>query len=428
MKKTLILSGAVLATIILGLVSIFGLSWVKYNSTSLIYDLLVIFSWIILILISSWLVMSSLLPTKMDCKTDSGFRGSFTKHSVFRAIVVIFIVVFNFLWSNYVGGDFWFSYYSKVGPYITAKRSESLETKQWAIKKIANMAHPQLENLVDVLVDLQMSQDETIRIQAIAAMGYLAKRMRISMNLLQKEGNITKRFEYRVLAKIREVASRQPSLRTMGKEEKKAWMYVFGCLGEEQKVEEIREVVEKGDMDEKIEGVHALAYIGSMSALSALGKALDDKSIEVDALWAVGIITANMVAIDPKSAERSEEISNVQQKVSSLLAFASFEAKCVYVGLFPKIGDARLTHALLALVDPDLMKERCPRQERKRWFGPPEILGVEEDFFVLVLNAIASIAVSNQEIISFISDKIRDERFDLNVRARMKEILASVRL
>lgn len=422
----LLTTGALLA------LALWALPWVRDESGSLLADFTVLFVWTLLAFAAAWFQVVLVLPDRKEPRAaDDVVAGSaaFRAHTVWRSLILVVAVVANFVWSDLVAGDFWFSHYSRLGVYATALRSPDPTTRRWAIARIAETADPALEDLVARLEPLLRDGDTEVRADAIAVHGHLAWRMRMALRVLEREGTDRARFEFRILKRVeRALGDPGTFIGTTSGVERLASIVAAGALGNESHIAVLEGVCESGNPEEVVAAVDALADIGSPRALPVLGRVFTAPSGQaaVHAAWAMGLIMASVVGRDPTEARNMWEYQSARDTVRAHLPRSEPEVACAFLKWFPEIADASLTGALIELTRTQTVLLRCRRVERQRWFGAPEMIVPEVPVADLLLRALASVALGNDELKRFLEDETEASRLPKEIRDRFQELRDAV--
>ncbi len=432
--RILAIGGAILATTGLLAMGLWALPWVRDKSGSLAADFAILCLWTVLASGAAWFQVAAFLPDRnartpepADSReaTASALAG-FRATTLIRSWLVAAALVGNLAWSDLVAGEFWFGHYARSGVQATALRSREPERRRWAIARIAEAADPAIEHQVGRLAPLLHDEDAQVRADAVAALGHLAWRMRMALKVLQREGTDRGRFEARVL-RAAEDALGDPARKVLATSglERRAWTYAVGAVGDASAVPILERMCQSDNPEDVVAAIGAIADIGSDRALPTLADLMASRRGEagIHAAWATGLIMASVVGQDPAGAARKPEYAAARNLVRARLAGLEPEAVCAFLRWFPEVADASLTGALVDVARSRTFLLRCRRQERARWFGAPEVIVVESAVWELVLRAMASVAVGNDELKRFLGEAVGEAGFLDEVRTRWKELL-----
>jgi hypothetical protein len=431
---------AVAATVALVPFSLWGLRWVRDTSGSLAVDFAVIVSWVVLAMGAGWLQAAAALgpapaaaPARgRDDAGDLVPPAPWRWPVVLRSVLIVVATLANLYWSNAAAGDFWFGHYGRYGALATELRSPDPDDRRRAIARFAELASPVLADLVGRVAAMQDDPDPVVRADAIAAMGHVVRRMRLSVALLQAEGGVTDRWEPAALRAARAAAG-DPSggIRTATGDERRAWIMVAGALGEAANLGLLQAIVEdpRSTFQEVVEAIAAIADVPGGDALAALRPALSasDGAVRAYGAWAVAMTAAALVRKGASEAEAVPEFGAVERLLARVLPRIGVQAQCAYLGVFPRIADARMTEALIATAGSPAMRARCERMERKPWFGRPDVVVADGPMSDLVVASMASIAMGNAELRRFLEDAVDNDSLEPGVRAALRGVLDQVR-
>jgi len=424
---------AVLTTVALGAIALFALPWVRRSSGSVTADFIVIIGWATVVLAAAWFQVAAFIPganadDPVDMDRPLTVRSGFGRPILIRSALLVIAVLCNLFWTNVVAGDFWFGHYSRIGVYATSLRSASAKTRKWAISKIAEMAHEPIRDLVGPLSKLADDPGDEVHAHAVAALGHMAGRMRLSVRKIEADGDGSERWEYDLLRNVYDVLG-DPAARVREERgpSRAAWIYTVGRMGDESALPILADVIvdEASPVDIRTAAVVAVGDVMSPDSLPVLGHALEDGEgdVVVFAAWALGRLMHGMVANDVEGAGRDARFKAARETLSRVLPRLDAQPACAYLGFFPGIGDAGMTTALIELSKSPVFLVRCTRVERLAWFGAPEPIvkkGLVADH---VLGSWASVALGNHELRRYLDVASKDEGYPAEIRSGMQTIL-----
>ena len=410
-----------------------ALPWVRDRSGSLGADFAILMVWAVVAFAAAWFQTAFFLPRSEVPARDrererpsfSAFQGS----TILRSAVLGIALLGNLAWSNWAARDFWFSHYARIGVQATALRSDSPETRRWAIARVAETMDRSLEDLVPRLEPLMQDAEEQVRADAVAALGHLAGRMRIAINRLGREEGLAGRFEVRVLKTVARLLGdpAREVLRTRGVV-RRAWIYAVGGLGDASAIPILETVIRDGEPPEVLAAVDAMGDLLNPRALSTLVEVLAARRAEpaVHAAWAAGMTLATLVLQGAAEAERSPEYRTAAARIAEVLPRLEPEPICAFLRWFPEIADASFTEALIAVARSPVFAARCERMERSRWFGAPEVIVPEGAVHEAVLRAMAVVAVGNAALKAYLEEAAGSSEMPREVRAKVERLLEAV--
>ena len=429
-KKVLSIAAAALATGALLPFARLALPWVRDVSGAPLVDLAIITGWGLTAIAASWLQVAAAVGTgeRAGDRSEEASASPLGAWALLRSALVVVALLANLYWSNALAGDFWFAHYARIGVNATALRAAAPEDRRRAIARIAEMGDPSLVDAVGRLAALKDDPDEAVRADAVAALGHVARRMRVAVAMLQAEGGVGGRWEPHAL-EVAKAALGDPvaGIRSTTGLVRRAWLRSAGAIGETTLVPILGAVVEdpKSSREDVLQAIWALAEVPGTEVLDELRPALDSEEAEVrtHAAWAVAVAAASSVRGNARGADHDPAFVAMESHLAAALPRLGLQAACAYLGVFPKIADARLTPALIRIaLSPDFTA-RCVRVERPAWFGRPDVVVADGPLSDLVLAAMTSIAVGNEELRRFLEAAAANEGYPPATRERMKAIL-----
>ena len=429
-KKVLSVAAAILATGALVPFALVALPWVRDVSGSPGLDLAVITGWALTAIGAAWLQVGAALGTGGGTpeRPEDATTSPFAVMALLRSALVVVALLANLYWSNSMAGDFWFAHYSRIGVNATGLRASVPADRRRAIGRIAEMGEPSLVDAIVRLAVLKDDPDETVRADAIAALGHVARRMRVAVALLQAEGGVNGRWEPRAL-ELAKAALGDPvaGIRSTTGVVRRAWIRAAGAIGATTLVPILGAVVEDPSTprEDVLQAIWALAEVPGTEVLDQLRPALDSEDVDIrtHAAWAVAVAAASVVRGNARAADRDPAFVAAESHLAVVLPRLGPQAACAYLGVFPAIADARLTTALIRIALAPEFNARCERVEQPAWFGRPDVVVADGMLADLVLAAMASIAVGNDELRRFLEAGSASDGFPPATRGRMKRIL-----
>lgn len=409
---------ALIATVALLPVALWLLPFVRDASSSHLVDFLSIALWVGTAMTASWFQVAAIVgPVKQN-----GLVNPLRWSIVLRSALTVIAVLFNLYWSNVIGQDFWFSHYTRIGAFATGLRARDPETRRGTIARIAELASPTLVELVPRLKAMVEDPEPSVRADAIAALGHIARRMRLSIAILKSEGALEGRWEPDVLESVRSILLDMEKFLNSRGEERRAIIFALGALGEPKFIGHLRAVIEAPDSSCDV-AMEATAALGEIpEGLTALKSALVSgcEGVRTLGAWAIAVSEAAIVSEKGHEADSLPVFVEIAQYIAETFKGLGTQPQCAYLRVFPKIGDARMTRPLIELAMTDA---RCERFERRPWFGRPEVIVKEGNLIELVLAAMSSIAVGNRELLTFLEKASDDTSYPAGIRAAFRDML-----
>jgi HEAT repeat protein len=396
--RLLNLVGAVVSTLWLVAVSVFILPWIRDKSTSVTVDFVLILLWVFGAVLAGWFQVS--LATEVGTADESVFK----RQTIVKSLAVVIAIMANLFWSNYAGGDFWFSYYGKVGVYSTALRAHSSETKKWSIEKIAGMTSDTLITMLPKVAVLIDDEDEQVRAHAVACVGHIAFKMRLALKT-RNEGD--EGFEQEALKLARQILRwGDVRLQKAKGTERLAWIYALGCLGDDNALGVLARVLDeaKDGSEEQSALIGALNDIATEKSGIMLARLAKRTKGNDQTLATYGVATMMAAMVEKLGKEASLNHDYLGMRDGLLDAFPSLEISslCAFLKAFRLIADAEFTDVLIQRGTKEALGSMCERVERKRWFGAPDSVVPEAKFWVLYMDALSAIAVGNQKVVDYL--------------------------
>jgi HEAT repeat protein len=427
--------GAALATGLLVFVALVALPWVRDSSGSAVTDFAIIAAWAILAVAASWcqvtLAWRPRSPAR-DADDASPAVAGLRRTALLRTALLVGATLANLYWSNLAAGDFWFGHYSRIGIEVSNLRSDSAETRRKAVDRIAETGTSSLVDLIGPLSGRLEDADPEVRARAIAALGHICRRMRMAMAVLQQEGGLRDRWEPSALEAAR-TALGDP-VRGIESESgiaRRAWISAAGGMAGFSAIPALGRIL--GDpaspLDDALASLEAMRDMADPRVLVPLLAGLDDRRVEVrrGSAWAIGVVSAAMVRSDAGAADRNPDFLRAQAMMAERLPRMDPQEACAYLVAFPSIGDVRLTAALVAIARSPALGASCERVEHRPAFGKPEVRVPQQSMADLLLRAMVSIAVGNDDLRRYLETAVSDPALDAGYRAGLKGILDQVR-
>lgn len=405
--------------------SVYLLDFVKERSVSAAVDFLSITAWAMMTLVVSF--FETVLVSGLICRIKRGGKGGdeIAAFREFRLNVFhksIFFAVFvgaNFLLSNAASGNFWSGYYAKKGVYMTVLRGGEPEKVKWAFDRIAKMPDENIAAFLEPVADFLDSGDAGLRKQAALCLGEIARRMNSSVSMLSEKEIKENRWEIAVLAAIRKdvLPKLIESFKKDGDEVRSAAAYAIGASGSSAAQELfLQYLLSPGRSDVVVKEIVMAAYLsGRFEALKTLehGVGTKDGTLQALSLYAAGGIIA-AIGVDDRA--RLEAASSFLEMVKERSGSLSLEGKCAFVDALAKVRDAGFTGLLISLFESRDGDVICGRVEVGRYYTAPVVVTAQGAMRHKILNALAGIAVGNEEVLNFLKKVASDEGYPDDVK------------
>jgi len=386
--------------------TLFLLPFVRFRSTSVGLDFVIILGWSALVLAAAWSEMNVILPKNTDAGADV-VRGR--RLNLGRSLFLVVAIVVNFGWTDKAAGGFWFSYYSKYGVYTTAMRSDDPEKAVWAMKRSAQIINPDLvRGLMRQVAALTTKKDPDVRGTAFAWLGYSVRQM----NLIDAT-NVpveTKKMAASVKKLLTDELSGIPACLRKEKAPRAltGCIYAAGWVSKPEFLGPLSDIIAKSkDKDVLVAVAMACRNIGGVRALHMLAGLVADSRGLPGQTAVTGYLNAASVLVDMKSPIiNTPEFARAEDKLAGLVPGLSKPALCAFLQHFPKLGDARFSKALAQVLTNTGGPDVCPDVEIEPLIGVPMSLSLHTDFDDCLTGAISCIAKDNAVLIAAIRNRI----------------------
>lgn len=433
---------ALLGTFGLLLVALVLLPYLRSRSGSLTLDFIVITVWALLTLAASWAQgnwLLSLLTSKWaghDAGTGAAEAPTLSivvsRAAILRAAIVLVAIILNFLWSNAVAGDFWFSYYSRVGAYVTALRSDDPQTRSWGLSRLARLRPQDAMMILPEVFALVGHPDTKQGREAIEVLAAMARTARLRLNHARgstESSGDTSAAEALLQAigkKVGDVAARVRDTRGDTRVE---WIELLGSLGDRSSVPILEAIMQRGRAEERTAVLKATSLMPGLELQGLLVAAMKDprERVRVLAAWVAGMVMAGAVDRLGAGVVTDERYKKLRTAVGELLARGEVQPACAFLQYFSAIGDQHMTGPLVRVARVTGFSGWCKRFTVKRPFAPPEPVVKEAEFGSILLNAMSSIAVGNEQLLDFLASAAHGANLQPRVRQRIEAILKEAR-